>query len=223
MVLERGGHEVAVATDGDAGLATAERISPDLIILDLLLPKLDGLQVCRTLRQSSQVPILILTGMADEMDKVHGLEAGADDYLTKPFGPWELLARIDALLRRGQMTPSRQTANPAPVEGEFGQLRIEKLELDLVAREVRLDGRPLALKPKELDLLAFLMAHPGQCFTPGELLARVWGYREGVDTRTVDVHVCRLRAKLAIGTSSSKLIQTIRGQGYRFVVSPTTQ
>ena len=216
-ILSKAGHQVQVATDGETALFLARQDPPDLVILDVMLPKIDGLQVCRILRRESSVPILMLTAMGEEADKVLGLEVGADDYLTKPFGASELLARVKALLRRVQAS---QAAAEAEVSADRGlvlrRLQQGDLEVDLVSGRATLAGVPLSLKPREFDLLAFLMHHRGQAFSPGQLLKEVWGYMDASDTRTVAVHIHRLREKLKDDLSEPKLIQTVRGAGYRF-------
>jgi DNA-binding response OmpR family regulator len=206
--LRREGHDVLTATDGEQGLHVARQAEPDLLILDLMLPKLDGLEVCRVLRGESAVPILMLTARGEEVDRVVGLELGADDYLTKPFSMRELLARVKALLRRAQMV--RHAV--APPE----RVRVGALDIDLAGRRVTLRGRALTLKPREFDLLAFLAQHPGRVFTREHLLQRVWGYDYHGEARTVDVHVRWLREKLEEDPSSPRVIETVRGVGYRF-------
>jgi DNA-binding response OmpR family regulator len=210
--LRREGYRVLTAADGEAGLATALRERPDLLILDLMLPRLDGLEVCRRLRQESAIPILMLTAKADEVDRVVGLELGADDYLTKPFSMRELLARVKAMLRRVQMLQAEGRESPSPPAIVSGDL-----EVDLSRRRVSLRGQEVALKPREFDLLAFLTRHPGQVCTREALLQRVWGYEYTGDTRTVDVHVRGLREKLEQDPAHPARIQTVWGVGYRFV------
>jgi phosphate regulon transcriptional regulator PhoB len=210
--LRRDGHEVVTASDGVRAVEVAKRERPDLIVLDLMLPRMDGLDVCRTIRQSSlhelrTVPILMLTAKTDEVDKVVGLEVGADDYVTKPFSMRELMARLRAMLRRTQMgtaeaLPSRPLA--------FGDL-----EIDPSARRLLRKGKEVALKPKEFDLLTYLVRHPGQVFSREQLLDQVWGVGHIVDFRTVDVHVRWLREKIEKNPSKPKLIETVRGIGYR--------
>lgn len=173
------------------------------MVLDLLLPKLDGLAVCREMRRdprTKKVPVLMLTARSEEMDKLAGFEAGADDYLTKPFSPRELVARVKALLRRQQ-----------PVQSEKTELK--DLTIDFERHEVRLKDKPLVLTPKEFDLLAFLVQNPGRVYTREQLLDQVWGYEYLGGTRTVDVHVRHLRAKLGL---RAKWILTVKGVGYRF-------
>ncbi|MHB0871154.1 MAG: winged helix-turn-helix domain-containing protein [Chloroflexota bacterium] len=208
--LSKAGYEVRTADDGEAALRVARQESPDLVLLDVMLPKVDGFDVCRTLRQESSVPILMLTARDDEVDKVLGLELGADDYLTKPFSLRELMARVKALLRRSEMVLSdgeRLAGKP---------LREGDLEVDLLSHQASRAGTPLHLKPKEFDLLAFLMRRRGQAFSRDQLLQHVWGYDYAGDTRTVDVHVRWLREKVEADPSSPQLIETVRGIGYRF-------
>ena len=204
--LEREGYSVATASDGETGLAAARSENPDLVILDLMLPGIDGLEVCRMLRRTSAMPVLILTAKAEEVDKVVGLEVGADDYVTKPFGMRELLARVRALLRRAGTSP------PAEVE----VLCAGDLEVNLRSRQARWRSRPLALKPKEYELLVFLMRNPARAFTRDELLSRIWGYDFAGDSRTVDVHVRWLREKIEDQPSKPTRLITLRGTGYRF-------
>jgi DNA-binding response OmpR family regulator len=210
--LRRDGHEVLTAGDGERALDLARRERPDVIVLDLMLPKLDGLDVCRAIRQSPSlplraVPILMLTARADEVDKVVGLELGADDYVTKPFSMRELLARLKAMVRRAQME-AEEPEGDRPFT--FGPL-----ELDPAQRRVLRRGKEIPLKPKEFDLLVFLLRHPGQVFTREQLLDQVWGYGHVGDIRTVDVHIRWLREKIERDPSKPKLLETMRGVGYR--------
>jgi DNA-binding response OmpR family regulator len=202
--LRAAGYYVLTAVDGATALEQAREESPDLVVLDLMLPELDGLTVCRSLRQHSDVPILILTARTGELDKIVGLESGADDYLTKPFSLGELQARIRALLRRAG---SAQTAD---------ELRSNDLALNLVSRRAYLEGKELVLSPKEFSLLAELMRHEGAVLSRDLLLTRVWGYDYYGDTRTVDVHVRWLREKIEQDSSRPARIVTVRGIGYRF-------
>lgn len=202
--LEREGYRVVTAGDGEAALNLARSDHPDLLILDLMLPKLDGLQVCRLLRREMSVPILMLTARGEEVDKVVGLELGADDYVTKPFSMRELLARVKALLRR----------TDAGVETD--RLVTGDLAVDLRRREVTRDGLPLELKPKEMELLLFFVRHRGRAFTREQLLRDVWGYDFFGDSRTVDVHVRWLRQKIEEDPAKPVRLVTVRGTGYRF-------
>jgi len=203
--LEREGHVVLTAADGESGLSIARSHRPDLIILDLMLPGLDGLEVCRILRRETTVPILMLTAKAEEVDKVVGLELGADDYVTKPFSMRELMARVRALLRRAE-TP--------PMEAEV--VTAGDLQVDLRKREVSRGEQVLDLKPKEFDLLTFFLRNRGRAFTREQLLDQVWGYDFAGDTRTVDVHMSWLRQKIEDEPSKPTRLITLRGVGYRF-------
>ncbi len=209
--LRREGHEVLTATDGLQALEVARRDRPDLVVLDLMLPKLDGFEVCRAIRRDQTVPILMLTAKDDEVDKIVGLELGADDYMTKPFSMRELLARVRAMLRRVQMLRDEATDHQ-----EAPSYRSGDLEVDVRQHRVFLGGREVGLKPKEFDLLAFLVRNPGQAFTREILLQRVWGYDYVGDTRTVDVHIRGLREKIEADPSDPTRLETVRGVGYRF-------
>jgi DNA-binding response OmpR family regulator len=203
--LERENFQVYTASDGEKALEITRASNPDLIVLDLMLPGVSGLEVCRILRKETDVPILMLTAKDSEVDKVVGLELGADDYVTKPFGMQELMARVRALLRRG--------AGPR----QSGDIVVSgNLQVNLTRREVMRDNRAVHLKPKEFDLLLFLMRHPGRAFTREELLNDIWGYEFAGDTRTVDVHVRWLRQKIEEAPSEPKRLVTVRGTGYRF-------
>lgn len=211
--LRREGYEVLTAADGEAALAGAAS-GPDLIILDVLLPKLDGYEVCRRIRRHSSVPILMLTAKGDEIDRVVGLELGADDYLTKPFSMRELLARVKALLRRRDLLLEELAQRSAEAARE--RLVAGDLEIDPAAHRVLKGGVPVALTPKEFDLLVFLVRHRGQVFSAERLLEQVWGYDSAVDTGTVPVHIRGLREKLEDEPSRPRRIETVRGVGYRF-------
>jgi DNA-binding response OmpR family regulator len=202
--LRGAGYTVVTAADGMAALEQAQAQKPDLVILDLMLPELDGLTVCRSLRQSSDVPVLMLTARTGELDKIVGLESGADDYLTKPFSVGELLARIRALLRR---------AGPRST-GE--ELESGDLVLNLMSRRATLGAQDLVLSPKEFSLLAELIRHRGAVLSRDLLLTRVWGYDFLGDSRTVDVHIRWLREKIEADPSDPHRIITVRGIGYRF-------
>ncbi len=203
LYLDKEGFAVVTARDGREALQLAARHDPDLIVLDLMLPEMDGLEVTRELRRTSDVPILMLTARADDVDRIVGLELGADDYLTKPFNPRELVARVKAILRRTDVT----TRGGRPVE--VGQLR-----LDPRRREVYVGARRLDLRPREFDLLAALARDPGVVLTRDGLLESVWGTDFPGETRTVDVHIAAVRAKLG---EDGPDIETIRGVGYRLV------
>ncbi|QUQ69325.1 response regulator transcription factor [Kutzneria sp. CA-103260] len=204
--LERDGHEVVVAGDGESALELVARQLPDLIVLDLMLPGIDGLEVCRRLRQRHSVPIVMLTALGEEEDRVVGLQLGADDYVTKPFSPRELALRVGSVLRRAKGTPAAAS---------MGELADGALRLDTVARSATLNGAPLALTTREFDLLVFFMVNPGQAFSRPQLLERVWGWDFG-DQSTVTVHVRRLREKIEDDPANPKRIVTVWGVGYRF-------
>ena len=201
------GFEVLTAEDGERALASFRQTRPDLVILDVMLPGRDGFEVARLLRRESDVPIIMLTARDSELDKVVGLEIGADDYLAKPFSTRELIARVRAMLRRTRRT------EPAAADARE---EIDGLVLDGAKHRVSLDGRAIELKPKEFDLLAFFMGHAGQVFGREQLLASVWGYDFAGDSRTVDTHVKTLREKLADDADKPRWIETVRGVGYRF-------
>ncbi len=211
--LERQGYNVETVSDGHAALEGARKLHPDLIVLDLMLPILDGFEVCRIIRHESNVPILILTARDDEIDRVIGLEMGADDYLTKPFSMREFLARVKAQLRRVRLI--REEINAETTETKES-LHFDNLEIDLTRREVLLDGQPLAFKPKEFDLLLFLARHRGQVLSRELILERVWGWEFSGGSRTVDVHVRWLREKIENDPTNPIRIVTVRGAGYRF-------
>jgi DNA-binding response OmpR family regulator len=208
------GYEVITAADGLMALEMARAEEPDLIVLDLMLPRLDGFEVCRILRRETSVPILMLTARADEVDRVVGLEVGADDYLTKPFSMRELLARVKALLRRVRLI-REEMVDAQRVSGK-GQMAFGDLIIDLDRREVLLRGEALHLKPKEFDLLVFLSRHPGMALSRDLLLERVWGWDYGGGSRTVDVHVRWLREKVETDPANPVRIVTVRGIGYCF-------
>ncbi|HLE14488.1 MAG TPA: response regulator transcription factor [Anaerolineales bacterium] len=211
--LTRQGYLVETARDGQAALVSARRSSPDLIVLDVMLPVLDGFEVCRILRQESSTPILMLTARDDEIDRVIGLEMGADDYLIKPFSMREFLARVKAQLRRVRLDREELAMQTDPVK-EI--LQFDDLVIDLLRREVRQDGKPLPLKPKEFELLLFLARHRGHVLTRDLILERVWGWDFSGGSRTVDVHIRWLREKIEREPSQPARIVTVRGAGYRF-------
>ncbi|MCW5839517.1 MAG: response regulator transcription factor [Anaerolineales bacterium] len=208
--LGREGYQVDTVADGAAALAAVRQSAPDVVILDLMLPGLDGFEVTRALRKDNNVPILMLTARDDEIDRVLGLEMGADDYLTKPFSMRELLARVKAMLRRVEM---EHTADrPAVAE----TVASGNLAIDLARHEVTLDGAVLDLKPKEYELLLFLMQNRGRAYTREQLLEQVWGWEFSGGSRTVDVHVRWLRARIEADAEQPQRIITVRGVGYRF-------
>lgn len=209
--LEREGYAVNTAIDGEQALLSARDSAPDLVILDVMLPQLDGFEICRILRRRSDVPILMLTARGEEIDRVVGLELGADDYVTKPFSIRELMARVRNLLRRSHRAPSAAAdASPADI------LRSGDLEIDSVSHIVRLNGELLELKPREFDLLALLAKNKARAFTRDQILERLWGHDYYGDSRTVDVHIRWLREKIEPQPSKPVRIVTIRGVGYRF-------
>ncbi len=208
--LERQGYDVSAAMDGHEALEKARSIKPDLIVLDIMLPGLDGLEITRILRKESGIPILILTAQGDEIDRVLGLELGADDYMPKPFSMRELLARVKALLRRIQLdSEGTQTITNKKIE-------FDNLSIDDRKHEVALNGEPLRLKPKEYDLLLYLTSNPGQVLTRNLILEQVWGWDFGGGTRTVDVHIRWLREKIEEDPTNPVRIITVHGVGYRF-------
>lgn len=205
--LKNAGFEIETAEDGRRALEAARK-KTRLIVLDLMLPGLDGLEVCRRLKRdpkTSSIPIIMLTARNEEIDKILGLELGADDYLTKPFSPRELVARVKAVLRRGGQDGAAA-----------GELVVGALKMNFSGYEVFLGGRIVELTPKEYELLKLFMTNIGRAYTREELLDKVWGYEYYGDTRTVDVHIRHLRAKLAEDSKTSEAIETVRGVGYRF-------
>jgi DNA-binding response OmpR family regulator len=202
--LDADGFSVVTAADGREALLKFRELRPDLLVLDLMLPELSGIEVCRIIRQESGVPILMLTAKSAELDKVVGLELGADDYVTKPFSLRELTARIRALLRR---TDQPTVEGPAAVT-------LGELTIDLAGHRILRDGEPVPVKPKVFELLAFLLRHPGQVFSREQLLEQVWGYDYAGETRTVDVHVHWLRAAIEPDPASPTYLHTVRGVGY---------
>ncbi len=204
IYLTREGYDVEGVGDGAQALIRFGQIKPDLVVLDIMLPGADGLTICKEIRKQSQVPIIMLTAKDEVTDKVVGLEVGADDYLTKPFHPQELVARAKALLRRAKIEPDQPKL-----------IRAGKLEVDLERHEVRHGTSKVQLRPKEFDLLALLARHPGRVFQRSELLDLVWGYDFPGYTRTVDVHVQQVREKLAAAEITDPSIQTVWGVGYR--------
>jgi len=207
--LAKEGYQVLTAKDGLAAVELARSESPDIVLLDIMLPSLDGFEVCRLLRKDMNMPILMLTAKVDEVDKVVGLELGADDYITKPFSMRELLARIRSTLRRNEMM------QPQPAKTE-NILRADDLVIDLGRHEARLGEKVLPLKPKEFDLLSFLMQNRGQVFSRDHLLEKVWGYDFAGDTRTVDVHIRWLRQHIEANPASPLRLVTVPRVGYRF-------
>ncbi|WP_048760872.1 MtrAB system response regulator MtrA [Corynebacterium vitaeruminis] len=202
MVMEREGFDTVVVDDGLEAVKAAERENPDLILLDLMLPGMGGVDVCRNVRETSAVPIIMLTAKTDTVDVVLGLESGADDYVTKPFKPKELVARVRARLRRQEDSP-----------GET--LEIGDLTIDVPGHAVFRDGKEISLTPLEFDLLHALASRPKQVFSRDELLEKVWGYQHTADTRLVNVHVQRLRSKIELDPENPQIVLTVRGVGYK--------
>jgi DNA-binding response OmpR family regulator len=203
--LRREGFRTAEAADGDTARELIERTQPSLVVLDLMLPGTDGLTLCRWIRAHSDLPVIMLTARGEESDRIVGLELGADDYVTKPFSPRELAARVRTVLRRSGPRPAAE-----------GRLRLGALEIDAAEREVRKGGKLVRLTAKEFDLLWFLASHPRRVFSRGQLMDRVWGYEAALDTGTVTVHVRRLREKLEDDPSRPRMLETVWGVGYRF-------
>ena len=205
LALQRAGYAVITASDGQRALVHAAREAPDLIVLDVGMPEMDGFEVCRRIRATSQVPVLFLTARDEEIDRILGLELGADDYVTKPFSPRELVARVKAVLRRGGMSNSSDGL-------QHGALR-----LDPLTRAVTLGGRAVELSALEFDLLHALLRSPGRVFTREELIAAVWGEDFGGVDRVVDVHISSLRRKLGDNAERPHFVATVRGIGYRLL------
>ena len=208
LYLEKEGYDVTVAADGGEGLAKFRAMEPDLVLLDVMMPVMDGWAVCKSIRSESQTPIIMLTAKGETDDKVMGLKSGADDYITKPFEMKEVLARIEAVLRR--------TGN-TPVEKKPRRLEFDRLSIDMDAFELVIDGRKTDAPPKEMELLFYLASSPNRVYTRNQLLDEVWGFDYFGDSRTVDVHVKRLREKLE-GISDSWSLKTVWGVGYKFEV-----
>ena len=208
LALEQEAYQVVEAADGTTGVRLAAEQDPDLVILDVMLPGLDGFEACREIRRTSQAPIVFLTARSDTADVVVGLESGGDDYLTKPFEVRQLVARIRAHLRRARSDVAT------------GRITVGPLEIDPGAAEARIDGRPVSLTKTEFELLRCLASRPNQVFTREVLLEQVWGYDYLGDSRLVDVHVRRLRSKVEADPSAPALIQTVRGYGYKLASSP---
>lgn len=223
--LQREGLNVLFAADGLTAVDMARESRPDLVVLDIMMPAMDGFEVCRTIREESTVPILLLSARGEEIDRIVGLELGADDFLVKPFAMRELVAHVRAMLRRSRMGHATanggepvdpgQGSGPGPSQRQL--IRAGDVEIDVPRRQVSLGGEPVALKPKEFDLLLYFARHPGIVLSRDALLREVWGYDYPVDTRTVDVHVRWLRQKIEQEPSAPIRIETMRGHGYRFV------
>ena len=227
LYLEQADYTVLSATDGIAGLELHAREHPDLVILDLMLPALDGMEVCRRIRAWAATPILMLTARQGEDDRIAGLESGADDYLVKPFSPRELVSRVKAILRRSSSPPvgtaSAQESRHADEEqGKAGEIHFGSLSINVPARRVTVSGQVVALTVKEFDLLVTLSSNPDRVFTRESLLNQVWGYTYLGDGRTVDVHIGTLRKKLEADPTTPHYIQTVWGVGYKFMPSPAS-
>lgn len=208
LYLEKEGFEVVMAHDGEEAVARFESEKPSLILLDIMMPKLDGWQVCRQIRQKSDCPIIMLTAKGETFDKVLGLELGADDYVVKPFDTKEIVARIKAVLRR---------SGPAGAANEVKEVSYDKLTVNMTRYELKVDGKVVDAPPKELELLFHLASNPNRVFTRDQLLDEVWGFEYYGDSRTVDVHIKRLREKLE-GVSDQWSLKTVWGVGYKFEV-----
>jgi DNA-binding response OmpR family regulator len=213
--LKKNGFTVETVGDGRAAIDSARKLKPDLIVLDLMLPEIDGFEVCRILRREMTTPILMLTARDDEIDRVVGLEVGADDYLTKPFSMRELMARVKAQLRRSRFM-REEFGKSVETQSRHEKLTFDNLEVNLTRREVILNNKPLPLKPQEYELLLFFAEHRGQMLSREFILERVWGWDFIGDSRTVDVHVRWLRQKIEENPAEPKRIVTVRGGGYRF-------
>lgn len=207
IYLEKEGFQADVVTNGLTAVDAFNSIKPDLILLDIMLPGLDGWQICREIRKTSQVPIIMLTAKGETFDKVLGLELGADDYITKPFETKEVIARIKAVLRR--------TTAPASNENTLKEVNFDKLSINLTNYELKVDGKVIDTPPKELELIFHLASNPNRVYTRDQLLDEVWGFEYYGDSRTVDVHVKRLREKLE-GVSDKWELKTVWGVGYKF-------
>ena len=213
--LVNDGHLVVLAENGTQAVEMARQEKPDLIILDVMLPGIDGFEVCRILRKEMSVPILMLSAKTDEIDKVVGLELGADDYITKPFSVRELMARVRATLRRRQSIGQQSLSNTEETKSNI-ILKSQDIEIDMVRHQVSLKGSVLNLTPKEFELLAFLMRSKGQVFSREQLMEKVWGYTFDGSKRTVDVHIRWLRQKIEDNPENPKLLVTVIGFGYKF-------
>jgi DNA-binding response OmpR family regulator len=212
--LRREGWRVEIAGDGIEAIRLSRELAPDLIVLDVMLPGMDGIQVCRAIRASSNVPVLFLSAKGEDVDRILGLEIGGDDYLTKPFVMRELVARVRANLRRSQRQPAIAAPTPVPPSG-LDIRRLGPIELDPASHMVRVSGALVTLKPKEFDLLRYLLEHPNVTISREALLRHVWKYEHSVDTRTVDVHVRGLRQKIEPDPAEPIFLTTVRGYGYR--------
>jgi two-component system response regulator RegX3 len=209
FILTKEGFTVALAATGPDGVAAFEKENPDIVLLDLMLPGMSGTEVCKTIRAKSQVPIIMLTAKDAEVDKVVGLEVGADDYVTKPFSTPELIARIRAVLRRG---------NTEQIQSDEDVIEHGSIKLDISRHNVQVNGTAVAMPLKEFELLAYLMENAGRVLTRGQLMDRIWGSDYVGDGKTLDVHVKRLRSKVEVDPANPKLLHTVRGLGYKFEI-----
>ena len=210
LYLVKEGYNVTMVHDGAAALAEFDKLHPDLVLLDVMMPRMDGLEVCRRIRKLGNTPVMMLTAKGETFDKVLGLELGADDYMVKPFDTKEVVARIKAVLRRCTVTTSQ-------TESSEGVIEFDNLRLDMNSYELRVKGKVVEAPPKELELLNCLASHPNRVYTRDQLLDEVWGFEYYGDSRTIDVHVKRLREKLA-GASDKWELKTVWGVGYKFEV-----
>ncbi len=222
LYLEKEGYQVVCADNGRAALEKVKQVSPCLMVLDVMMPEIDGIEVCQKVRAERTLPIIMLTAKSEDVDKILGLELGADDYITKPFNPREVVARIKAVLRRannGSNTDGRVLSNQGGADGnETKLLQFPHLEIDMAKYRVCVNGKVVPLTPKEIELLWLMASHPNMVFTRENLLEHVWGYSYSGETRTVDTHVKRLRRKLMIAPQDAWEITTVWGVGYKFEV-----
>lgn len=210
LYLTKEGYQVTTANDGEEGLEKFAKTKPDMVLLDVMMPRMDGLEVCRRIRKQGNTPVIMLTAKGETFDKVLGLELGADDYIVKPFDPKEVVARIKAVLRRC-------AGSAAAAENTVGVIEFDNLRLDMNSYELRVMGKVVEAPPKELELLNCLASHPNRVYTRDQLLDEVWGFEYYGDSRTIDVHVKRLREKLS-GASDKWELKTVWGVGYKFEV-----
>lgn len=206
LYLEKEGYSVILSHDGEEAVVKFNALKPDIVLLDVMLPGLDGWQVCREIRKNSNIPILMITAKSDTFDKVLGLELGADDYIVKPFDSKEVIARIKAVVRR---------TGQSPAEMEVREVRYDKLSVNMTRYELKVDGKVVDAPPKELELLFYLASNPNRVYTRDQLLDEVWGFEYYGDSRTIDVHIKRLREKLE-GVSDKWELKTVWGVGYKF-------
>lgn len=210
FILTKEGFEVVLAATGTDGVTAFEKVNPDIILLDLMLPGMSGTEVCKTIRAKSKVPIIMLTAKDAEVDKVVGLEVGADDYVTKPYSTAELIARIRAVLRRG---------GAQQAQGDEDVISLGPIKLDIARHSVQLNGKEISMPLKEFEVLEYLMENSGRVLTRGQLMDQIWGSNYVGDGKTLDVHIKRLRSKLEEDPANPKLLHTVRGLGYKFEIS----